>query len=57
MPSFEKLAIETDNMERNFVSSIKERIHKASNDWKNNRMGQVEGETEFVSLPSYHCFK
>ncbi|OFZ30443.1 MAG: hypothetical protein A2622_08550 [Bdellovibrionales bacterium RIFCSPHIGHO2_01_FULL_40_29] len=35
----------------NFVSSSKERIHKAADDWKNNRIGQIEGETEFTPLP------
>lgn len=35
----------------NFVSSSKERIRKAADDWKNNRIGQVEGETEFIPLP------
>ncbi len=36
----------------NFVSSSKERIRKAANDWKNQTMGQVEGEHEFIPLPS-----
>ncbi|MEO5671607.1 MAG: pirin-like C-terminal cupin domain-containing protein, partial [Ramlibacter sp.] len=36
----------------NFVSSRKERIIQASADWEAQRMGQVPGETEFISLPA-----
>lgn len=35
----------------NFVSSRKERIVQASDDWAAQTMGQVEGETEFIPLP------
>jgi redox-sensitive bicupin YhaK (pirin superfamily) len=35
----------------NFVSSRKERIVQAADDWVAQRMGQVPGETEFIPLP------
>jgi redox-sensitive bicupin YhaK (pirin superfamily) len=35
----------------NFVSSSKERIAQAGQDWEAQRMGQVPGETEFIPLP------
>jgi redox-sensitive bicupin YhaK (pirin superfamily) len=35
----------------NFVSSRKERIVQASDDWRAQRMGQVPGETEWIPLP------
>lgn len=35
----------------NFVSSRKERIHQAADDWKNGRFGRVDGETDFIPLP------
>ena len=35
----------------NFVSSRKERIVRASDDWLAQCMGQVPGETEFTPLP------
>ncbi|MDB5932059.1 MAG: Pirin domain protein [Polaromonas sp.] len=35
----------------NFVSSRKERIVQAGEDWKAQAMGQVEGETDFIPLP------
>ena len=35
----------------NFVSSRKERILQAAEDWEAQRMGQVGGETEFIPLP------
>jgi redox-sensitive bicupin YhaK (pirin superfamily) len=35
----------------NFVSSRKERIVQASEDWLAQRMGHVPGETEFIPLP------
>ena len=35
----------------NFVSSRKERILQAAEDWEAQRMGQVSGETEFIPLP------
>ena len=35
----------------NFVSSRKERIVQASDDWAAQTMGQVAGETEFIPLP------
>jgi redox-sensitive bicupin YhaK (pirin superfamily) len=35
----------------NFVSSRRERIVQAADDWQAQRMGQVPGETEFIPLP------
>jgi len=35
----------------NFVSSRKERIAQAQDDWEAQRLGQVPGETEFIPLP------
>jgi redox-sensitive bicupin YhaK (pirin superfamily) len=35
----------------NFVSSSKQRIEQAKQDWKEGRFGQVPGETEFIPLP------
>jgi redox-sensitive bicupin YhaK (pirin superfamily) len=35
----------------NFVSSRKERIEEAKEDWKTGRFKQVPGETEFIPLP------
>jgi hypothetical protein len=36
----------------NFVSSSKERIERAKDDWRNGRFGKVPGdETEFIPLP------
>ncbi|MDB6061008.1 MAG: pirin family protein [Verrucomicrobiaceae bacterium] len=35
----------------NFVSSRKERIEQAKQDWQAQRMGSVAGETEFIPLP------
>lgn len=35
----------------NFVSSRRERIAQAAQDWQAQRMGQVPGETEFIPLP------
>ena len=35
----------------NFVSSSKERIEQAKQDWVCNRFGDVPGETEFIPLP------
>ena len=35
----------------NFVSSRKERVLQASEDWTAQRMGAVPGETEFIPLP------
>jgi redox-sensitive bicupin YhaK (pirin superfamily) len=35
----------------NFVSSRKERIEQAKQDWSAQRMGVVPGETEFIPLP------
>jgi len=36
----------------NFVSSRKERIEQAKQDWSAQRMGVVPGETEFIPLPT-----
>lgn len=38
----------------NFVSSRKERIVQAADDWERQRMGQVPGETEWIPLPERH---
>jgi hypothetical protein len=35
----------------NFVSSSKQRLAQAGDDWEAQRMGQVPGETEFIPLP------
>lgn len=35
----------------NFVSSRKERIEQAKEDWRDGRFGTVPGETEFIPLP------
>ena len=35
----------------NFVSSRKERIVQAAEEWETQRLGQVPGETEFIPLP------
>ena len=35
----------------NFVSSSRERIEQAKQDWRDGRMGQVPGETEAIPLP------
>jgi redox-sensitive bicupin YhaK (pirin superfamily) len=35
----------------NFVSSRKERIEQAKDDWRNGRFAEVPGETEFIPLP------
>ena len=35
----------------NFVSSSKERIEEAKQDWRALRLGRVPGETEFIPLP------
>ena len=35
----------------NFVSSSKERIEQAKQDWRDGRFGIVPGETEFIPLP------
>ena len=35
----------------NFVASTRERIERAKDDWRAQRLGQVPGETEFIPLP------
>jgi redox-sensitive bicupin YhaK (pirin superfamily) len=35
----------------NFVSSSRERIERAKEDWREGRIGSVPGETEFIPLP------
>jgi redox-sensitive bicupin YhaK (pirin superfamily) len=35
----------------NFVSSNKERLRKAAEDWANHRMGEAPGETDVIPLP------
>ncbi len=37
----------------NFVSSSREKIEAAKLAWKENRIGQVPGETEFIPLPDH----
>ena len=39
-------------MSWNFVSSRRERIMQAGEDWEAQRMGHVPGETEFIPLPA-----
>lgn len=39
----------------NFVSSRKERIAQAAADWEAQRMGRVEGETEFIPGPPFRA--
>lgn len=36
----------------NFVSTRKERIEQAKEDWRAQRMGSIAGETDFIPLPS-----
>ncbi|WP_275452079.1 pirin-like C-terminal cupin domain-containing protein, partial [Methylibium sp. T29] len=36
----------------NFVSSRKERIAQAADDWEADRMGRVPGETDRIPLPA-----
>mgnify|MGYP003615332925 CR=1 FL=1 len=40
----------------NFVSSSRERIEQAKQDWKTGRFAAVPSETEFIPLPD-HPFK
>ena len=35
----------------NFVSSSKERIEQARQDWQQGRFGHIEGDDEFIPLP------
>jgi redox-sensitive bicupin YhaK (pirin superfamily) len=35
----------------NFVSSSKQRIERAKEDWRSGRFGRIRGETEFIPLP------
>ena len=35
----------------NFVSTSKDRIEKAKQDWEAKRFGEIPGETEFIPLP------
>jgi redox-sensitive bicupin YhaK (pirin superfamily) len=35
----------------NFVSSRRERIEQAKEDWRSGRFAPVPGETEFIPLP------
>jgi redox-sensitive bicupin YhaK (pirin superfamily) len=34
----------------NFVSSRKERIVQAAEDWREQRMGKIDGDNEFIPL-------
>jgi len=36
----------------NFVSSSEERIRKATEDWKDQKVGKIEGELDFIPLPN-----
>ena len=36
----------------NFVSSSRDRIEQAKDDWRNGRFGKVEGDDEFIPLPA-----
>jgi len=38
------------------VSSSKERLKKAADDWRNQRFGKVPGETEFIPLPETEIY-
>ena len=40
------------HIEWNFVSSSRERIAAAKDDWRNGRFANVPGETEFIPLPT-----
>jgi redox-sensitive bicupin YhaK (pirin superfamily) len=42
---------ETRHIWWNFVSSSKERIEKAKQDWREQAFGTIKGETEFIPLP------
>ena len=35
----------------NFVSSSKDRIEQAKDDWREGRFGRIEGDDEFIPLP------
>ena len=35
----------------NFVSSRKERIEQAADDWEQQRIGSIAGETDVIALP------
>jgi len=37
----------------NFVSSRKERIEQAAADWEAQKMGKIEGDSEFIPLPPF----
>ncbi len=37
----------------NFVSSSKERIEKAKDDWRAMALGRVPGDDEFIPLPEH----
>ncbi|HEY1125571.1 MAG TPA: pirin family protein [Sphingobium sp.] len=43
---------EARNIYWNFVSSSKERIEQAKQDWQQDRFAHVPGETEFIPLPA-----
>ena len=36
----------------NFVSTSRERMEQAKQDWREGRFGKIPGETEFIPLPS-----
>jgi redox-sensitive bicupin YhaK (pirin superfamily) len=35
----------------NFVSSSRDRLEQAKDDWRNGRFAMVEGDPEFIPLP------
>jgi redox-sensitive bicupin YhaK (pirin superfamily) len=41
----------------NFVSSSKERLAQAADDWEQQRYAMVPGETEFIPLPANRPFR
>jgi hypothetical protein len=41
----------------NFVSSRRERIEQAKEDWKTGKFAPVPGETEFIPLPDSYKFR
>ena len=44
-------ALEGRDIWWNFVSSRRERIEQAKEDWKTGKFAPVPGETEFIPLP------
>ena len=40
----------------NFVSSTTERIERAKQEWKDKKMGEIPGESEYAELPESDSF-